>query len=185
MAGHRDKEQGFHPALPLVFHPCHLFSRPRTRRTQRPGARVEGGVVICRPGRHWVETEQCCMYSLSWQRPFVGNPPARQDHPCNPPLGTTLQRAWPGPGKRQAATNGQMRGNLGKQALQNWNQPQQIHRQRRPASLLAWTIRKWCEIQEREREIEQEASLICVRQPAAKWQRREQVSGPTLGLRET
>ena len=25
------------------------------------------------------------MYSLSWQRPFVGNPPARQDHPCNPP----------------------------------------------------------------------------------------------------
>ena len=80
-----DKELGFHPTLPLVFHPCHLFSRPRTRRTQRPGARVEGGVVICRPGRHWVETEQCCMYTLPWQRPFVGNPPASQDHPCNPP----------------------------------------------------------------------------------------------------
>ena len=81
-----DKELGFHPTLPLVFHPCHLFSRPRTRRTQRPGARVEGGVVICRPGRHWVETEQCCMYTLlTWQRPFVGNPPASQDHPCNPP----------------------------------------------------------------------------------------------------
>ena len=40
---------------------------------------------------------------------------------------------------------------------------------------------------EREREIEQEAlGLICVRRPAGKWQRQEQVSGPTLGsLRET
>lgn len=39
----------------------------------------------------------------------------------------------------------------------------------------------------REREIEQEAvGLICVRPPAGKWQRREQVSASTLGsLRET
>ena len=78
-----DKELGFQP---LVFHPCHLFSRPRTRRTQRPGARVEGGVVICRPGRHWVETEQCCMYTSSPGRaPLWVTPPPSQDHPCNPP----------------------------------------------------------------------------------------------------
>ena len=55
---HQDK--GFHPALPLVFHPCHLFSRTRTRRTRRPGARVEGGVVIC----SLADIGLCCMYTL-------------------------------------------------------------------------------------------------------------------------
>ena len=85
MAAHQDKELGFHPALPLVFHPCHLFSRPRTRRTRRPGARVEGGVVICRPGRHWVETEQCCMCSLPGSAPLWVTPQLARTTLVTPP----------------------------------------------------------------------------------------------------
>ena len=98
---HQDK--GFHTGLPLVFHPCHLFSRPRTRRTQGPGARVECGVVICRPGRHLVGTTQCCMYTpLLWQSPFVGKPQPGRTTLASPLLAsTTLHRAQPGPGKQR------------------------------------------------------------------------------------
>ena len=101
MAAHQDK--GFHTGLPLVFHPCHLFSRPRTRRTQGPGARVECGVVICRPGRHLVGTTQCCMYTpLLWQSPFVGKPQPGRTTLASPLLAsTTLHRAQPGPGKQR------------------------------------------------------------------------------------